>query len=214
MPKSMVWRTTLSENCSATKTAGVRLGLNLLTIPMTVACVLATACRQDSAEKQVVAEPVAVQSNAAPSPTPEPDVSVKNFISDFEPLEKERVAGLRRAWARVPRNNDFRVARSDDFGEPRRVFDYGEIAGAYGIALMVIDKTKPVDSRFGLIIFLERPGDRYDTYWIYRDVNLRSFSMQRASGDIFVEEKFGDGSRKLCEIQWTRKKGQWTCEPL
>jgi len=141
-------------------------------------------------------------------------VSVKNFISEFEPLKEERVVGLRRAWARVPRNSDFRVARSDDFGEPRRVYDYGEIAGAYGLALMVIDKTKPVDSRFGLIIFLERPGDRYDTYWIYRDTNLRSFSMQRASGDIFVEEKFGDGSRKMCEIQWTRKKGKWTCEPL
>ena len=141
-------------------------------------------------------------------------MSVKNFIYKFEPLKEEKVVGLRRAWARVPRNSDFRVARSDDFGEPGTVYDYGEIAGAYGLALMVIDKTKPVDSRFGLIIFLERPGDRYDTSWIYRDTNLRSFSMQRASGDIFVEEKFGDGSRKMCEIQWTRKNGQWTCEPL
>ena len=92
--------------------------------------------------------------------------------------------------------------------------DYGEIAGAYGLALMVIDKTKPVDRGFGLIIFLERPGNRYDTYWIYRDANLRSFTMHRASGDIFVEEKLGDGSDKMCEIQWIRKKGQWACEPL
>ena len=180
---------------------------------MTV-CLLATACRQGSAEKQVVAEPIVVQSNASPSPTPEPDQSVKDFIPGVWPLSKERLAGLRRAWASIPRNSDFRVARSDDFGEPRRVYDYGEIAGAYGLALMVIDKTKPVDSRFGLIIFVERPGNRYDTYWIYRDTNLRSFTMQRASGDIFVEEKLGDGSSKTCEIQWIRKKGQWSCEPL
>lgn len=175
---------------------------------------LATACGHGAAEKKVVAEPGAAQSSATPTPTPEPEQSVKDFISRVWPLSKERVAGLRRAWARVPRNSDFRVARSEDFGEPRRVDDYGEIAGAYGLALMVINKTKPVDSRFGLIVFLERPGNRYDMYWIYRDTDLRSCSMERASGDIFIEEKFGDGSRKLCEIQWTRKKGQWTCEPL
>jgi hypothetical protein len=123
----------------------VRYRHNLLTIPITVACVLATACRNGSAEKKVIAEPIAVQSNATPTPTPEPEQSVKDFMSGVWPLSKKRVPGLRRAWATVPRNSDFRVARSDDFGESRRVYDYGEIAGAYGLALMVIDKTKPVD---------------------------------------------------------------------
>ena len=177
---------------------------------MTGACVLATACRQGSAEKKVVARPIAVQSNATPTPTPEPEQSVKDFISGVWPLTKERAAGLRRAWARVPRNSDYRVARSADFGEARMVHNYGEIAGAYGLALMIVNKTKTNNDRFSLVIFIERPGDRYSLYWIYRDRDLRASRLSRSSGSLFVETS--EKSREVCRIQWTRSKGEWTCE--
>lgn len=176
------------------------------------ACVLATACGYGSAEKKVVPKPTAVQSNAMPSPPPEPEQSVKDFLSGVWPLSKERVVGLRRAWARVPRNSDFRVARSDDFGEPRMVYNYGEIAGAYGLALLIVNKTKTDKDRYSLVIFIERPGDRYSLYWIYRDTDLGSSKLSRSSGSLFVET--GEKSREVCRIQWTKSKGQWTCEPV
>ena len=175
------------------------------------ACVLATACRQGAAEKKVVAEPIAVQSNTTPTPTPEPEQSVKDFLSGVWPLTKERATGLRRAWARVPRNSDFRVARDDDFGEARIPYNYGEIAGAYGLALFIVNKTKTGNDRFSLVIFIERPGDRYSLYWIYRDRDLRASRLSRSSGSLFVET--GERTeREICRIQWTKSKGEWTCD--
>ena len=99
----------------------------------------------------MVGDPAPVRSKATPSPILEPDVSVDNFISKLEEIKKEKITGLRRAWARVSRKSDFRIARTADFGEPQLAYNYGEIAGAYGLALMVVDKTKSVDTRDGLI---------------------------------------------------------------
>jgi hypothetical protein len=78
---------------------------------------------------------------------------------------------------------------------------------------MVVDKTKTADNRFGLVVFIERPANAYTSHWIYRDIDLRRFEMSRSSGDILVRETLSDGNTKVCEIQWTKRIGQWNCEP-
>jgi len=119
-----------------------------------------------------------------------------------------------RAWAHVPNNEHYRAARARDFENPFMTSDYGEIAGAYGLATLIVDKTITTAQRFSLVILIERPGNRYDIYWIYRDMDLSKYKMSRASGDIFVEEVHEDGSKSVCEIRWDRKKRQWACGGL
>jgi hypothetical protein len=87
--------------------------------------------------------------------------------------------------------------------------EYGEIAGAYGLAAMIVDKTRTTD-RFSLVVLIRRPANRFDTYWIYRNMDLTKYDMFRASGDIFVDNQLPEG-HKLCEIQWDKKSAKWGC---
>jgi len=89
--------------------------------------------------------------------------------------------------------------------------DYGELAGAYGLATLIVDKTVSDSKRMSLIIFIERPDNRSDLYWIYRDMDLSKYQMSRASGDILVEVH-ENGSRSVCEIRWVRNEHRWTCK--
>jgi hypothetical protein len=150
------------------------------------------------------------QPSRSPESSPEPDKSVTELITALPFLEKAERLGLLRAWARVPQHNDYRAARASEFENPFVTHDYGELAGAYGLAALVVDKTRNAD-RFSLVIFVRRPANRYDLYWIYRNMDLSKYRMSRASGDIFVHYPRENGTSGVCEIQWDRNERRWAC---
>jgi hypothetical protein len=140
----------------------------------------------------------------------EPDVPVPDFLNQLPFRSKAQEAGMITAWNKIPDHNHFRTARYRN--STQVVHDYGEIAGAYGLALFVVDTTKSGLERFGLIIMLERPADRYDIYWIFRDRDFTNFELSRASGSLFVWHPGEDRKRTTCRIEWVRAKGKWTCD--
>ena len=150
--------------------------------------------------------------STSPKSSPEVEMSVRQLIAQLPFMEKEKRAGMLRTWDRVPDSNHFRVGNKSDFENPFLTYDYGEMAGAYGLALLIVNKTIPNAQRFSLVIFIERPANRYDIYWIYRDMDLSKYRMSRASGDIYVDEVRKDGTRGVCEIQWSKKQRAWTCQ--
>jgi hypothetical protein len=155
----------------------------------------------------------ASQTTSIPPRSPEVEMSVGDFLKHWPFVEnKERGLGMLHAWARVPNNAHYRVAQKSDFENPFMTSDYGELAGAYGLAMLIVDKTATSPKRMSLIIFLERPANRSDIYWIYRDMDLSKYRMSRSSGDIFVDEVHEDGSKSVCEIQWDKDERRWTCK--
>ena len=94
------------------------------------------------------------------------------------------------------------------------ITDYGELAGAYGLAALIVNKTASDARRMSLVVFIERPGNRSDLYWIYRDMDLSKYRMSRSSGDIFVETLDENGSRSVCEISWDKTEKRWTCKAV
>jgi hypothetical protein len=157
-------------------------------------------------------QPVAILNQPATSPegSPELEKSVTEFIKELPMVEQEERLGMLRAWTRVPNNDRYRLAQAREFTNRSMIYDYGELAGAYGLAALIVDKTLNAD-RFSLLIFDRRPANRFDVYWIYRNMDLSKHSMSRASGDIFVDEVREDGTKGVCEIQWDRKKRRWAC---
>jgi len=102
--------------------------------------------------------------------------------------------------------------KKGDFENPFMTSDYGELAGAYGLATLIVDKTVTDRQRMSLVVFIERPGNRSDIYWIYRDMDLSKYQMSRSSGDIIVDEVHENGSKSVCEIQWVSNEQRWTCK--
>ena len=192
----------------------VRPVSNRVTLLLVVVLVAMPSCRTQvkrpaSAPIIDVGQPASSSQNSS-----ETEMSLIELIKQWPFLEKEKREGMLRAWARVPKNERYRAARARDFENPFMTSDYGEIAGAFGLATLIVDKTITTAQRFSLVIFIERPGNRYDIYWIYRDMDLSKYNMSRASGDIFVEEVHEDGSKSVCEIRWDKTKRQWACGGL
>jgi hypothetical protein len=160
-------------------------------------------------------QPVALvnQPATAPEGSTEPEKSVSELIKELRIVEEEERLGMLRAWARVPNNDRYRLAQAREFTNPIMTHDYGEMAGAYGLAALIVDKTLNAD-RFSLLIFVRRPANRFDVYWIYRNIDLSKYRMSRASGDIFIDELHDDGTKGVCEIQWDRKQRRWACTAL
>jgi len=150
--------------------------------------------------------PITVRERPASSPnpsiTPGTDITVSQFLLGvFDPLEAwERAAALR-TWNTVPSHENYEIRQNV----------YGEIAGAYGLALVIVDKSLASSSRFSLIVFIRRPRNKYDLYWIYKNADLSRVSLNRVSGDIFVSGIREGGSSLNCEIAWSRKDNKWTC---
>ena len=160
-------------------------------------------------------DPVSAQTSppvSTPTGSPEIEKSVKDLIIDWPFIPKEKRAGMLRTWSRVPNGANYRVAERRDFVKPFMTSDYGELAGAYGLATLIVDKTITDRRRMSLIVFIERPGNRSDLYWIYRDQDLSKYEMSRASGDILVNEAHEDGGTSVCEIQWVKDQRKWTCK--
>lgn len=126
-------------------------------------------------------------------------------------IDNEQRVGMLKAWSAVPHNSHYRVAQKADFEDPTMITDYGELAGAYGLATLIVDTTVTGPERMSLVIFVTRPNNRSALFWIYRDMDLSKYKMSRASGDIFVDEVHEDGTRSVCEIRYDKKEGKWAC---
>ncbi|HUS09669.1 MAG TPA: hypothetical protein VMZ30_04310 [Pyrinomonadaceae bacterium] len=152
------------------------------------------------------APPTAVRESAASSPSssaaPKPNIPVSQFLTSvFDPLDEWERTALLQAWKKIPAHENYEIVQDV----------YGEIAGAYGLALIIADKSLTRSTQFSLIVFIRRPKNKYDLYWIYKNENLSQVALSRASGDIFVNGFREDGSTLSCEIAWSRKDNKWTC---
>jgi hypothetical protein len=165
------------------------------------------------AEERASVPVVTPPSNESPRPPEnkrEPPKSVIELIKELPTLEKEERLGMLRAWTRIPDHAHYRAANASDFGEPRFTHDYGEMAGAYGLAALIVDTTR-TENQYNLVIFISRPANKYDVYWIYQNMDLSKYRMSRASGNIYVDYVRDDGTMGVCRIQWGRKERRWAC---
>ncbi len=154
-----------------------------------------------------------------------PDISVTEFLKQADMAEKENQSSLVRTWKRVPAYDHYRVSRPGDFRLPKWVekeaywsdieraldhpSDFGEMGGAEGLALIIVDRTVSDAKRFSCVVFISRPGNRYDLYWIFHNEDLSHFTMGRHSGDVYLWEHRDDGTSHVCDIQWSRKQRKW-----
>jgi hypothetical protein len=124
------------------------------------------------------------------------------FIKDgFQPLYDWERAALSQAWKTVPHHESFELIQSV----------HGEVAGAYGLAVIVVDTSEAGPHRSSLIAFIQHPHNKFDQYWIFKNENLSRITISRLSGDIMVGGLREDGSTLSCEIAWSRKDNKWTC---
>ena len=179
------------------------------------------ACSPQSSTNQPVNQP-----RSEPSTPPqigaaaqETDISVDQFLQKVPLIEEKRRAGLSQAWRKIPHHDQYRKARASDFKDPNwsekeydRSYDYGEIAGAYGLAMFVINKTIAEPSRFSLLILIERPANRYDAYWIYQDKDLSRVTLNRHSGNIYLAGTDDEGLNINCDIKWNKSERRWACK--
>jgi hypothetical protein len=139
-----------------------------------------------------------------PTP-PQPETAVAEFLKkEFNPIEEQERTGILRAWGRVGHRETY-------FAGPH---EYGEIAGAWGLAMIVRDNSITSAKKSSLLAFIRRPGNRFDLYWIYRNEDLSRLGLSRLSGDIMVSGTREDGTAVNCEIAWSRKDNRWTCLSL
>jgi hypothetical protein len=186
----------------------------ILLLTNLVACSSQPNTRQ--AVQQAHTEPNNSPQNVA---VPEPDTSVDQLLQQMPLIEEKRRVGLLRAWRKIPHHDQYRKARASDFKNPNwtekeydRSYDYGEIAGAYGLAMFVINKRVAEPRGFGLLILIERPANRYDAYWIYQDKDLSRVTLNRHSGNIYLAGTTDEGVTLNCDIKWDKSERRWTCK--
>jgi hypothetical protein len=180
-------------------------------LPMFLILIIVPGCHRPIRSAGVTNQPDQSQRASTPASSPEIDQSVEDLIQTWPFIDDQRRRGMLRAWARVPSNLRFRVAKHSDFQNSFLTTDYGELAGASGLATMIMDKTAG-SRKMSLIIFVDRPGNRSDLYWIYRDTDLSLYRLSRSSGDLLVEEPQPNGGSSTCEIEWDRSQRHWTCK--
>lgn len=133
-----------------------------------------------------------------------------------------------KAWKSHPGYHRFRMVEPPDFRIPEWVsreyyardveravgwsHDYGELGGAYGVVLFMIDKAVTDTNRFSVAVLIRRPGNKFNLYWIFERVDLSRVTLNRHSGDAYLHEYRDDGTTRSCDIQWSRKLQRWACE--
>lgn len=158
------------------------------------------ACNQGR-QPVIAARPSHIPS-PSPTPSPKPNDTVDHFVvSTSELLYDWERGALTRAWNKVPHHSAYELVQSV----------HGEVAGAYGMAMIVLDKSLPGSNQGGLIVFIQHAHNKFDLYWIFKNENLSRVSISRLSGGIIVEGLREDGSPVNCRIAWSRKDNQWTC---
>ena len=78
---------------------------------------------------------------------------------------------------------------------------------------MIVDGTKSDEEKFSLVIFspVKNTKDKYDINWLYIIKDLSKTTVNRASGNLFVENYSEDGSRKACSVIWNNKSKKFEC---
>jgi len=156
-----------------------------------------------------------------------PEITVSEFFGMPNEIEVE-TPPLMRAWRKVPGWKRYRIARSTDFRIPAWVekennrqdverainhaYEAGEMSGAQGLALIVVDKTILDAKRHSCVVFISRGKNRYDLYWIFKNEDLSHFTMARHSGDVYLKEYRDDQTTRVCDIQYSRKQKRWACD--
>ncbi len=138
-------------------------------------------------------------------PTATPQDTVDRFLSEIlDPVSDRERKGYLLSWHKVRGHERYEVAQ----------YVHGEVAGAYGLAMIITDGSSGATNRSSLIVFIERPAHRFDLYWIFKEEDLSRVSISRSSGDIWANGLRGDGSKITCEIAWSRQPNKWTCIPF
>src|SRR2546425_8449684 len=96
--------------------------------------ILLTGCRAPLPTGNPPQNSQPIQTATSPQPSPEAELSVSDLIKQLPFIDKEKRAGMLGAWSHVPNNAHYRVAQKGDFENPFMTSNYGEMAGAYGLA--------------------------------------------------------------------------------
>jgi hypothetical protein len=157
-------------------------------------------------------------------------VSVLEFIKGLNLFDENDKAAMLRAWKRVTDDSKYRVARADDFRIPERFkkesywsdvehalerpYMSGEMNGNYNdnLALLAVDQTRTDAERFSIILFIGRASKAYEVHWLYRDKDLSRYTINRHSGDIYLQEFREDGTSSACDIEWDSGLKNYTCK--
>jgi len=200
----------------------------LVLIVVTTSLVLG-GCRS---EREQPAPITKLESSPSPSPEPnprnDPVQSVVDCIEEIPFLEKRERSGLLKAWKKVPGYRNYRMVEASDFripdwasreyyaGDVERAtgwsHDYGELSGAYGLALFTLNTTANYPNCFAVAALIKRTSDKFDLYWIFQNADLSHFNMGRHSGDVYLIEYGDDGKTHVCDLQYSRKQRRWACE--
>ena len=161
------------------------------------------------------------------SPTAEDEKSVEEIIRE-QRLEKPKQRSLLRTLRSIPNHRDYRAVRRSDIKIPKWVrqeyywsdvergigwaSDYGEMSGAYGLIVFIVDKRIADVNRFSVVVFIERPGNRYTVHWIKRNEDLSSVLLGRHSGNVYLKQYLDGGRSLFCDVQWNSATRKWGCE--
>ena len=195
-----------------------------------IALLLTVACNSKIGSSTKVTQ-VTSSESADPQPTPmakNVETSVTDVIAQIPFLEKPKKSALLRLWKSVPDHEHYRAVEPNDFNIPHWVekefywgdvarstgwsSDYGEMSGAYGFIIFMVNKSITDMNRFSVLVFIERPGNRYTMHWIFRDKDLSRVNLRRHSGNVYFQEFREDGTTHSCDVQWDRKQGRWACD--
>jgi hypothetical protein len=146
--------------------------------------------------------------------------------------------GEKEVWRQFISQGRYRTAQADDFFlslEARKIIGLtpdapndtvrsfktpyvgGDINhdGAYhDLAVIVVDKEKSDESRFGLVIFNE-PAEkrgRYTAHWLYQDRNLSSTIINWWSGGLLLVHYKNNGDQQICSVRWSKQTQSYFCD--
>ena len=103
----------------------------LLLVVATVPLLISSLACNPGHQRVTTVRPPPLPSQS-PTPTPTPNDTVDHFVTNvFEPLYDWERGALSRAWKKVPHHSTYELVQSV----------HGEVAGAYGLALIVLDKS-------------------------------------------------------------------------
>jgi hypothetical protein len=148
--------------------------------------------------------------------------------------------GEKEVWRQFVSQGRYRAAQADDFflsPKARKILGLapdtpndaihcfktpyigGDINrdGAYNdLAVIVIDKEKRDESRFGLVIFNEpaEKDGKYTAHWLFRDRNLSGAMIRWWSGGLLLVNFTNKGDQQICSVKWNEKIKSYFCDRL
>jgi hypothetical protein len=214
--------------------------LNIILLPaLVLVCVIPVSVVQDTGlitltSKSLVSTPAQQETRTLP-PT-------NNVGDDKDPLLSGWFNGVpegeKEVWRQFISQGRYRASQADDFFlslEARKTLGLapdtpndtipsfetpyigGDINhdGAYSdLAVIVVDKEKRDESRFGLVIFNEptEKDGKYTTHWLYRDRDLSSAMIRWWSGGLLLVNYKNNGDQQICSVKWNERIQSYFCD--